>query len=160
MADESPTAPLIDWERVAREPEFEIGPTRFRVHKLDMRRGIEVFDAFREAMTGRLAVALMARQPKLDQIMGTFFTLPSQYIMGLADDLFARVEYTRDGVTAPLDEVGLEKAFEGVPHTRFYEVVARAFVLNFSESLSDVASLFRKRLDSLSRPSGPKTSTP
>ena len=74
-----------------------------------------MFDEFREAIVGRVAVAsLTAGGLKLDTLFATIFTLPSQYVQRLASDLFENVEYERDGIGNNLEK-NYDEAMAGLP---------------------------------------------
>lgn len=134
--------------------EVTIGGTTFRITKLLPMEAFDTLEILREAIGGRAAgmiagmtlaqgdssAAVINRA--VGTLIGVLIAVPAAELKEVRNQLFAQVSFTNGTAQTPQPVAGNEgMAFQGLEAVHVYELLLRAFVVNFTESWDAIASL-------------------
>lgn len=119
---------------------FEIDKVKFELQVIPPLAGWDICELFREAV-GRPEVLLSVTQDGKDgkdkikrAIAGLLLCMSRQHVKALRDAIFEYVTFKRPEQPKPMTLAGVEDmAFEGMDPFAVYEVLGRAFHVNFTE---------------------------
>ena len=145
------------------EPRFDIGATKFRIVKLGPEEALEVTEEIRpqilQQMRG-MKLSMDVLQDLLGTIVILLVGLPKPTMAYLRQTLFEYVYFTNaefQTETPLANDIG--GAFKDLDVIHIYEVLARAFFVNFSGSLPALM-LRLEALGLAQKPPGTETSSP
>ena len=130
-------------KRVAGElkkDRFSIGKTKFRIIKLLPMEAYEVMECIRVGLGPSLASLEVSESGKISlaDFLSLVMSLPRETLREVRDALFAEVRFQNQAAKTPLPVGGNEDmAFDGLGFLAVYEVLARAVMVNFGESLAE-----------------------
>lgn len=125
------------------EREFTLGDVSFTVRKLLAMEGYRILEYIRPALE-RLGRTEMSESTSIVQFyVALAAVLPPETVERTRRDLFALVMFTTPESPTPAVLAGQEEqAFKDLTPVHVYEVLARAFAVNFLESLDELRSRF------------------
>ena len=124
------------------DQEFQLGEVRFQVRKLLPMESYRVLETIRGSL-GSIAKAGLADNADQWQLGATIISgLPPDTVEQVRQVLFGEVLFTCPEQTSPVRLAGSEElAFKGLEPVHVYEVLARAFTVNFQGSWDALSSL-------------------
>lgn len=116
--------------------------TDFEIRRLLPEEAWECFEEVREAIGARV-VTLHGFGSVNTMIVGVLLSLPRPTVKSIRSQLFSEVYFTNrhQKTQAPVDG-NIPTAFSGLKPISIYEVLVRAFTVNFSDSLTELLSFF------------------
>lgn len=128
-----------------RERRFEISGTEFRIDKLLSMEAFELLETIREALGHTLAkISVPKGSPDAYYIGAILASIPPAYLRDIRRVLFDKSVRFRNGMAQnwkPLLPINEGMAFDKLTPVRVYEILVRAFAVNFTESWEEVRSL-------------------
>ena len=140
-----------------RAKEFTIKGTRFRISKLLPEEGFEVSEILREGLGARLAT-IGATASIETAVAAMFLSLPAATVERVRQRLFEEVYFKNKLTNKQWLNLAQERGmgFTDLEPLHVYEVLMRALVVNFLESLLELPSRF-PILNRASSPPGTQT---
>ena len=134
--------------------EVTLGETTFYFKRALPMEAFDIFEELRPALA-EMSEAIKAAQDSQAKGMSTesvflgaavdiIGRMPSEIVRKAMAKLMQHVDYQRDGRPPQKVSRDLDTAFKGQTVFTIYEVLVRAFCVNFTESLDDVKSLWEK----------------
>lgn len=134
-------------ERIANqwnETTVQFGDTKFEIRKLLPMDAFETFEKVRIAMADNIGDMEVHTGPGSDvktmiEVVKAVMKIDRDSLASIRDDLFEEIYFSNSHYKSPLKLRGLEStAFASLNFSCIYELLMRAFVVNFSESLSEI----------------------
>ena len=130
---------LLELSASWRQEKFRIGGTTYIVKKLLPLDAWETMEIIREGIGPAIMDTNVSEEGriKLTDMLLAFVNLDRSVVAQVRDRLFEEVRFTNKTAKTPLIVAeNMEIAFQGLDFMAVYEVLIRAVVINFGESLS------------------------
>ena len=139
---------MLDFKAIigdtATETKFVIGETTFQIQRLLPMEGYYVLEELRAGVGGELSRLDFEGSSDVALMAGVIAAIPPATLESVRKKMFAEVWFTNSLSPKPRRVHPDEgSAFKGLHPMSIYEVQLRAFLVNFIESFTALASYFR-----------------